>query len=168
MTSRRNHTTQQATTTISTNSSSADDIINVDRKTNDNQDAIVEEDGNAPQQDDNKDDIRDLKSRVWNYSRKRSADEAECLTCHAIIRTNNGATSTLRKHLVLKHNFINIRLTSTRRNKTAAPSINRERKLRLDYLANLAIFEDGRTFGDLRKSDLKIFLDEAILGILFY
>jgi hypothetical protein len=43
-----------------------------------------------------------------------------------------------------------------------------EQKNRLDYLANLAIFEDGRTFGYLRKLGIAKFLAEAIPGFFFH
>ncbi|CAF1080143.1 unnamed protein product [Adineta ricciae] len=83
--------------------------------------------------------------------------------------TTNGATSTSRKHLIIEHGLMHLTLPSALRPKSSPNnSITRETKNRLDYLATVAIIEDGRTFGDLRKSGITKFLDEAISGEFFF
>ena len=107
-----------------------------------------------------------LKSSVWNHAKKISKDKAQCVTCKAYVKTPCGGTTTLRKHLMTKHNLTHLTLRANSRIKKDN-SMSRERKIRLDHLANLAIFEDGRTFGDLRRSGITKFLAEAIPGDIF-
>ncbi|CAF4423736.1 unnamed protein product [Rotaria sp. Silwood2] len=102
-----------------------------------------------------------LRSNVWNYAKKISKEKSQCNICKKYIKTPGGSTTTLRKHLVTVHNLVHLALEANPRVKIDN-SISPEQKLRLDYLANLAIFEDGRTFGDLRKSGISKFLAEAI------
>ena len=105
-----------------------------------------------------------LKSNVWKYAKKISKAEARCIKCKAVVKTPGGGTSTLRKHLVKKHNLTHLLLRAPARSHTN-DSLPREQKGRLDYLAYLAIFEDGRTFGDLQKPGIAKFLAEAIPGL---
>lgn len=93
---------------------------------------------------------RQLRSNVWNYAKKISKDKAECIKCKLSIKTPGGGTTALRKHLMAIHNLTQLALEANPRTKTNN-SITLEKKTRLDHLAYLAIFEDGRTFGDLRK-----------------
>ncbi|CAF2955450.1 unnamed protein product [Rotaria sp. Silwood2] len=102
-----------------------------------------------------------LRSNVWNYAKKISKEKSQCNICKKYIKTPGGSATTLRKHLVTIHNLTHLALEANPRVKIDN-SISPEQKLRLDYLANLAIFEDGRTFGDLRKSGISKFLAEAI------
>lgn len=104
-----------------------------------------------------------LRSNVWRYAKKNSKDKSQCNLCKVYIKTPGGSTTTLRKHLVTIHDLVQLTLEANPRVKIDT-SISPEQKLRLDYLANVAIFEDGRTFGDLRKSGISKFLAEAIPG----
>ena len=65
-----------------------------------------------------------------------------------------------------KHNLTHFTLRANSRIKKDN-SMSRERKIRMDHLANFAIFEDGRTFGDLRRSGITKVLAEAIPGDIF-
>jgi hypothetical protein len=125
--------------------------------TNDNDSSATDQDDEEGQ----------LKSNVWNYATKVSSEEAQCVRCKCMIKTVCGGTSTLRKHLVTKHNLTHLILQKSQRRETKQSAISRERKIRLDYLANLAIYEDGRTFTDFRKSGIRKFLAEAIPGNCF-
>ncbi|CAF1502782.1 unnamed protein product [Adineta steineri] len=102
-----------------------------------------------------------LRSNVWGFAQKITKNKAYCPKCKIYIKTINGGTSTLRKHLLLNHDLVQLQLASQPRNKPTN-SIPREKKQRLDHLANLAIFEDGRTFGDFRKSGISKFITEGI------
>ncbi|CAF1488687.1 unnamed protein product [Adineta ricciae] len=108
----------------------------------------------------NKSDDTNLRSNVWAYAKKISKEKALC-ACKIYIKTPNGSTSTLRKHLIQKHNLIHLQPPSNPRTRTNS-SISRDKKNRLDHLAYMAIFEDGRTFGDLRKNGMSKFLNEAV------
>ncbi|CAF1684742.1 unnamed protein product, partial [Adineta ricciae] len=113
--------------------------------------------------DNTQEGAKKLKSNVWQYAEKLKNGMAKCLKCKTRIKTTNGATSTLRKHLIKEHRLTHLTLLPASRPKpTSNNSVTREKKNRLDYLATVAIIEDGRTFGDLRKSGITKFLDEAI------
>ncbi|CAF4473115.1 unnamed protein product, partial [Rotaria sp. Silwood2] len=77
------------------------------------------------------------------------------------VKTINGGTTTLRKHLINKHHLIHLACPAASR-PTTSNTITHEQKARLDHLANLAILVDGRSFGDLRKTGIRKFLFEAI------
>ena len=111
------------------------------------------------------DDEKRLKSNVWNHAKKISLDQAQCSICKMYIKTVRSGTTTLRKHLIHKHKLTHL-ISSAPPKPRKTASITRERKIRLDHLANLAIFEDGRSFGDLRKNGIRKFLSEAISGKL--
>ncbi len=107
-----------------------------------------------------------LKANVWQYAKKVTTEIAQCLKCKIYVKTVRGGTTTLRKHLITKHNLIHLTLHTSPRVKMNN-LISQEQKRRLDYLANVAVFEDGRTFGDLRKQGIRKFLAEAVPGNCF-
>jgi hypothetical protein len=107
-----------------------------------------------------------LKANVWEFAKKLTTETAQCLKCKIYVKTVRGGTTTLRKHLITKHNLIHLTSHEPRRTKMNN-LISREQKRRLDYLANVAVFEDGRTFGDLRKQGIRKFLAEAVPGNCF-
>ncbi|CAF3030240.1 unnamed protein product [Rotaria sp. Silwood2] len=109
------------------------------------------------------DEEKNLKSNVWYYAKKLSSDEAQCKICKLYVKTINGGTTTLRKHLINKHHLIHLACPAASR-PTTSNTITHEQKARLDHLANLAILVDGRSFGDLRKTGIRKFLSEAIPG----
>jgi hypothetical protein len=107
-----------------------------------------------------------LKANVWQYAKKITSEKAQCLRCKIYVKTVRGGTTTLRKHLITKHNLIHLTSSASPRIQTNN-LISQEQKRRLDHLANVAVFEDGRTFGDLRKHGIRKFLAEAIPGNCF-
>lgn len=155
----RNHTNTTTVQTSFDNNTEEDEIMDDNENhTNDGQ-HDTDSDGLISNN-------KNLKSNVWDYAKKISPDEASCLKCKGTIKTTNGSTSTLRKHLFMKHNLTGLAANSASKKKKTS-LISRDRKIRLDHLANLAIFRDGRSFGDLRKSGIKQFLAEAIPGTSF-
>ncbi|CAF4306140.1 unnamed protein product [Rotaria sp. Silwood2] len=104
---------------------------------------------------------QNLSSFDDDFVEQLDTKKSQCNICKKYIKTPGGSTTTLRKHLVTVHNLVHLALEANPRVKIDN-SISPEQKLRLDYVANHAIFEDGRTFGDLRKSGISKFLAEAI------
>jgi hypothetical protein len=104
-----------------------------------------------------------LRSSVWRYATKVTTETARCNECGAIIKTIQGSTSSLRKHILHRHNVVQ---SNSRKSSSLAKnsSISREKKSRLDHLLKLAAFEDGRSFGDFRKSGIMKFFAEALPG----
>jgi hypothetical protein len=152
---------------------------NFDDDENPNEDILVEtnentnEDIRAETNENPNEDIRvetnettQLKANVWQYAKKITSEKAQCLRCKIYVKTVRGGTTTLRKHLITKHNLIHLTSPASPRIQTNN-LISQEQKRRLDHLANVAVFEDGRTFGDLRKHGIRKFLAEAIPGNCF-
>jgi hypothetical protein len=105
-------------------------------------------------------------SQVWKYAiRCPDSEFSICCLCpnEKKISTNNGSTSTLRKHLITKHQLYELALPNNKRKKTA-PSINKNKKQHLHDLFTKCIIRDGRTFNDLQKPGLKKILQELIPG----
>lgn len=104
-----------------------------------------------------------LRSSVWKHATKIAPDTARCNACGKTMKTINGGTSSLRKHLLHQHHVVPTpsRKSCTRPKRS---SISKEKKTRLDHLLKLATFEDGRSFGDFRKSGMMKFLAEAVPG----
>jgi len=105
-------------------------------------------------------------SQVWQYAiRCPNSNYSTCRLCpdNKQISTNNGSTSTLRKHLIAKHNIHELVLTNDKRKSTKSSiSINKKRELH-DLFIN-CIIRDGRTFNDLHKPGMKKILQELIPG----
>lgn len=139
------------------------DMIDENSNSNDNNVSAPDDNENIPIDTNNE---KQLRSNVWKYAIKISKENAQCIRCKSYIKTPAGGTTTLRKHLITKHNFAHLTLDANPRIKTGS-SISREQKSRLDNLPYLAIFEDGRTFGDLRKGGISKFLAEAVPGNFF-
>lgn len=78
--------------------------------------------------------------------------------------TNNGSTSTLRKHLISVHNLNHLALP-TKKNQATKSSITLNKKRELDNLLVNCVVKDGRTFSDLQKSGLKKVLHELVPGM---
>ncbi|CAF3500538.1 unnamed protein product [Rotaria socialis] len=134
------------------------EVIAENSNSNDNNVSAPEDNENIRM---NTNDEKQLRSNVWKYAKKISKETAQCIKCKLSIKTPAGGTTTLRKHLIKKHNLTHLILYANPRTKIDS-SISREQKNRLDNLAYLAIFEDGRAFGDLRKNGITKFLAEAI------
>ncbi|CAF2097932.1 unnamed protein product [Rotaria magnacalcarata] len=98
-------------------------------------------------------------SNVWQYVvRQPNSNYAICSLCtdKKRISANNGSTSTLRQHLILKHNIRELILPNRPEKRThSSSSINISRKQQLHELLIRCIILDGRTFNDLHKPGLK-------------
>jgi len=105
-------------------------------------------------------------SEVWKYAiRLPNSNYSTCCLCpdHKKISTNNGSTSTLRKHLISKHQIDQLSLQNGKR-KRPISSININRKKELHQLFINCIIHDGRTFNDLQKPGMKKLIQELIPG----
>ena len=80
------------------------------------------------------------------------------------IKTIRSGTTTLRKHLINKQKLIHLSLPLSSSHKKASKAIEREQKVRLDYLAIVAIILDGRPYSDLHKVGVTNLLSEAMPG----
>lgn len=123
---------------------------------------IVFEETNDASNTSDKEETR-LKSNVWQYARKITSSIAICNKCQSSIKTTHGSTSTLRKHLITRHNLKYVAINGTVKSKKI-DSLTEAKKMRLDHLLNLAIFEDDRSFGDFHKNGVMKFLAEALPG----
>ena len=106
---------------------------------------------------------KSFRSSVWKHATKITPEMARCNECGKTMKTVNGSTSSLRKHLLAQHSLVPPpprRAVVRKKNN----SLSNERKSRLDHLLKLATFEDGRSFGDFRKSGMSKFLAEAVPG----
>jgi hypothetical protein len=105
-------------------------------------------------------------SKVWKYAtRCPNSNYSICLLCpdNKKISTNNGSTSTLRKHLISKHQVHELILSRDKR-KLVVPSINNKQSQQLHELFIKCIIRDGRTFNDLQKPGMKTVLQQIIPG----
>jgi hypothetical protein len=105
-------------------------------------------------------------SNVWKYAtREAGTDFSICCLCadNKRISSNNGSTSTLRKHLISVHNLHHLALP-TKKNESTKSSISLNKKRELDNLLVNCVVKDGRTFNDLQKSGLKKVLHELVPG----
>ena len=105
-------------------------------------------------------------SQVWQYANRcPGTSYATCCLCpdNKRISTNNGSTSTLRKHLISKHQLHDLELPPAKRKATVS-SMTDEKKKHLHGLFIKCIVRDGRTFNDFQKPGMKKLLEELIPG----
>ncbi|CAF2116919.1 unnamed protein product [Rotaria magnacalcarata] len=105
-------------------------------------------------------------SQVWKYAiRCPNSNFSICSLCpnDKKISTNNGSTSTLRKHLISEHQLHELALPNNKR-KRIDPQISNNKKQHLHDLFIKCVIRDGRTFKDLQKPGLKKILQELIPG----
>ena len=148
-----NDTATESSHRIHTTLSYADDENDGERAINRDVDAV-----NKTTEND-----KSLRSSVWTHATKITPETARCNKCGKTMKTVNGSTSSLRKHLLVQHSLVPSppRKAGARKKTT---SLSNEKKSRLDHLLKLATFEDGRSFGDFRKSGMSKFLAEAVPG----
>lgn len=96
-----------------------------------------------------------IESSVWKYAIKNENQTASCRICQTTIKTTNGSTTGVRKHLLQVHKIKEI--TSKKQSKAmekCSPSLRRE----LHNLIIQAVVKDGRAFDDFRRAGImKIF-----------
>jgi hypothetical protein len=105
-------------------------------------------------------------SQVWQYANRcPGTNYSTCCLCpdKKRISTNNGSTSTLRKHLISKHQLHDLALPPAKRKRTVS-SITNDKKQHLHGLFIKCIVRDGRTFNDFQKPGMKKVLEELIPG----
>jgi hypothetical protein len=68
-----------------------------------------------------------LKANVWHYARKITSEKAQCNKCKMYIKTAHSGTTTLRKHLIMKHKLTHLTSDGPSRVKPNN-SISREQK----------------------------------------
>ncbi|CAF5063478.1 unnamed protein product, partial [Rotaria sp. Silwood1] len=103
-------------------------------------------------------------SAVWQYAvRDDNRNYATCCLCpdNKRISTNNGSPTTLRKHLIVKHNKLDLILPNNKRkrNKTL---FNPIKKQQLHHMLINCIIRDGRTFNDFEKAGIKKILQVLV------
>lgn len=117
-----------------------------------------------------KEDIvrQSLTSKVWLYAKKSNdGKQASCTLCDFVCSCNSHSTSTIRQHLIIKHNKTDLINKSSTSNETTIPlSLKRE----LHQLCYYAIIKDGRSFNDLNKPGIKCLISKLCPGmyILFF
>ena len=107
-------------------------------------------------------------SLVWKYATRCSDPKfATCNLCPETrrISSNNGSTSTLRKHLISKHGKKELILLSEKKRNTGS-AFDPERKPRLHDLLINCIVQDSRTFGDFEKPGMRQLLALVFPGKL--
>ncbi|CAF4131524.1 unnamed protein product, partial [Adineta steineri] len=96
-------------------------------------------------------------SAVWQYAvRDDNPNYSICCLCpdNKRISTHNGSTTTLRKHLILKHNKADLVLSHIKRQRKKT-LLNPIKKQELHSMFVNCIIRDGRTFNDLEKAGMK-------------
>lgn len=106
-------------------------------------------------------------SKVWQYAiRDKNINFATCRLCsdNKRISTNNGSTSTLRRHLILKHNKYELILPASKRKNSKPSPVDNIKKQELDHLVICCIIRDGRTFNDFEKFGIKKLFQQLVPG----
>jgi hypothetical protein len=106
-------------------------------------------------------DVPEAKSEVWEYATKLQSGKAKCHNCNREISCKDHSTTGLRRHL---HRCVNSSKFPRSGGGTSNKSISNDMKKKLNELVYQCIIEDGRTFGDLRKSGMTRFLNEILPG----
>ncbi len=107
---------------------------------------------------------------MWKYAiRDDNPNYATCCLCsdNKRISTNNGSTTTLRKHLILKHNKNDLILPPNKR-KSTKTLFNPIQKEQLHHMIICSIIRDGRTFNDFEKAGIKKLLQVLLPGKFIY
>lgn len=113
-----------------------------------------------------------LKSDVWQHF-ERVTDvfplKAKCKTCSEELATPNYGTTSLKRHLVQRHNLHQFASNKVSSRQATSTNLSKAEKKRLDELAVEAVIKDSRAFGDFHKSGIKKFIDALKPGkILFF
>jgi hypothetical protein len=102
------------------------------------------------------------KSDVWHYATKQANGKAKCHNCDREISCKDHSTTGLRRHL---HKCLNIsKFTRSRTRNISNKFVSEDMKKKLNDLVYECIVEDGRTFGDLRKSGMARFIKKILPG----
>ncbi|CAF3752968.1 unnamed protein product [Rotaria sordida] len=106
---------------------------------------------------------RKLTSKVWLYAKKSDdGQEASCLLCDYTCSCQSHSTSTIRQHLIIKHNKLDLILKSS--SVLAKVKISEALKNELHQLCYYAIIKDGRPFNDLNKMGIIALINKLCPG----
>ncbi|CAF1538917.1 unnamed protein product, partial [Didymodactylos carnosus] len=101
-------------------------------------------------------------SNVWSHAtRAQDGKTAVCNICNKRIKTNCGSTSTLRIHLIKKHDKIELQLP---KNQAIKCSLTPQEKSKLHKLSFQCIIQDGRPFNDLTKPGISKLINAIVPG----
>lgn len=104
-------------------------------------------------------------SEVWHYARKsQDGKQASCLLCDFVCSCHSHSTSTIRQHLISKHDKKDLILPPSTSGKSSFPEAY---KKELHQLCYYAIIKDGRSFNDLNKTGIKALINKLYPGIPF-
>ena len=107
--------------------------------------------------------VKNRVSNVWNHMEIEGVDKARCQICGAILSRKNGGTTGLRKHLLRVHKLRSVSVVSIeKRRQPDNLSVDQQKKL--NSLIVRCIIEDGRSFGDMRRSGVLRFIDHLMPG----
>ncbi|CAF1096355.1 unnamed protein product [Adineta steineri] len=104
-------------------------------------------------------------SKIWDYAiRIPQSNYSICNLCpdERQISTNNGSTSSLRNHLINKHDIHALKLPIEKKKKINQCLVDPQRKSKLHKLLINCVIKDGRTFNDLQKPGMKNVLQELL------
>ena len=99
-------------------------------------------------------------SDVWKFSVRKNNQIATCNLCNVAIKTTNGSTTGLRKHLLKTHKMAEMQPTSRKSNSKISVSLKRE----LHNLIVNSIVQDGRSFNDFRKPGIQKLFEKIVPG----
>jgi hypothetical protein len=107
-----------------------------------------------------------LVSKVWLYATKSDdGEQAACQLCDFKCSCHSHSTSTIRAHLISKHNKADLIIPPSTISKIVIPE---PLKKELHQLCYNAIIKDSRSFNDLNKSGIKVLLNKLCPGISFH
>jgi hypothetical protein len=107
---------------------------------------------------------RKLTSKVWLYATKLDADaQAACDLCDFKCSCHSHSTSTIRQHLISKHNKTDLIMKSSLN--SSKRKISEALKNELHQLCYSAIIKDSRSFNDLNKGGIKVLLNKLCPGM---
>jgi len=106
------------------------------------------------------------KSSVWDYAVKLPNGKGKCLKCNREFSCKGHSTTGLRKHL---HRCLNLSVFAPDTGRKNArngneKSMSAEVKRKFHELVYKCIVQDGRSFGDLRKTGMARLLEEILPG----
>ena len=105
---------------------------------------------------------RTLISKVWSYAKKSDdGRKALCLLCDFTCSCDDHSTSTIRRHLISKHNKTDlVKEPSSSTEVTVSEGLRKQ----LHQLCYYAIIKDSRPFSDFSKIGIKALFEKLCPG----
>lgn len=105
-------------------------------------------------------------SKVWLYAKKSDdGKQASCLLCNFICSCHSHSTSTIRQHLISKHDKKDLIIPPSDSDKSNLPGAL---KKELHQLCYYAIIKDSRPFNDLNKIGIKTLINKLYPGMFLF